>query len=63
MMRVASEYTLRGIRRTGGGIPRYAIGPDKFQVVGVSSANTPLCSLEENTAPRVNSDTLYQIGR
>jgi len=37
------------------------IGPDKFQVVGVSSANSPLCSLVENAARLVNSCTHYRI--
>ena len=41
MIRVGSNYTLRCIWRTGGGIQKYEIGPDKFQVVGVSSANSP----------------------
>jgi len=35
MIRVGSEYILRCIRRTGGGIHRYEIGLDKFQVAGV----------------------------
>jgi len=30
-------------------------------VVGVSSANSPLCSFMENTAPRVNCGTHYRI--
>ena len=55
------EYTLRCIWHTGGGIHRYAIGPDKFQVVGVSSFNSILYSLLANAAPRVNSGTQYQI--
>ena len=63
MIRVGGDYTLRGIRRTGGGIHRYEIGPDKFQVVGVSGAKSPLCSLVEKAAPWVNSGTDYQIGR
>jgi len=63
MIRVGSEYILRFIRLTGGGIHRYEIGPDKFQVVGVSSANSPLGSLVESAAPRVNSGTHYRIVR
>ena len=39
----------------------YEIGPDKFQVVGVSSANNLLCSWVENAAPQVNSGTNYLI--
>jgi len=58
-----SDYSLRCIRRTGGGIHRYEIGPEKFQVVGVSSADSPLCSLVENAAPQVTSGTHYQIVR
>jgi len=50
MIRVWSEYILRYIRRTGGGIHRYEIGPDMFQVVGVASANSPLCSSIESEA-------------
>jgi len=61
MIRVGSEYTLRCIQRTGGGIQRYEIGPEKSQVVGVSSANSLFCSLVENAAPRVNSGTHYRI--
>jgi len=63
MIRVEGEYTLRCIQLTGCGIDRYEIGPDKFQVVGVSSANSPLCFLVENTAPQVNSVTYYVIVR
>jgi len=59
---VGSDYTLRCIRRTSGGIIHwYEIGADKFQVVGVSSANGPLCSLVENAAPLVNSGAHYRI--
>jgi len=38
MIRVGRKYTLRCIWRTGGGIHRYEMGPDKFIVVGVSIA-------------------------
>ena len=58
---MGSEYTLRRIWRTAGGIHRYEIGADKFQVVGVSSAKSLLCCLVENAAPRVNSGTNYRI--
>jgi len=61
MIRVGSNYTPRCLGWTGGGIHRYDIGPDKFQVVGVSSANSPLCFLVESTAPQVNSGTHYGI--
>jgi len=61
MIRVGSDHTLSCLRQTGGGIHRYEIGADKFQVVGVSSADSQLCSLVENAAPRVNSGTNYQI--
>jgi len=50
--RAGSDYLPRCIQRTGGGIPRYEIGPDKFPVVGVSSANRLLCSVVENASPR-----------
>jgi len=61
MIRVGSDYTLRCIWQTGGWIHRDEIGPERFQVVGVSSANSPLCSLVENAAPQVNSGTHYRI--
>ena len=61
MIRVGSDYTLRSIQWTGGGIHRYEIGPDKFQVVGVSSTNSPLSALVESAALRVNSGTHYRI--
>ena len=61
MVLVGSEYTLRCIRRTGGGIHRDEIGPDKFQAGRVSSADGRLCFLVENAAPRVNRGNHYQI--
>jgi len=54
---------MRWIPRTGCGIQRYEIGPDNVEEVGVSSANTPLCSLVEHAASWVNSGTHYQIVR
>jgi len=63
MIRVGSDYTLRCKQPTGGGIHRYEIGSDNFQVVGVSSANSSLCCLVENTTPRVNIGTHYRIVR
>ena len=63
MIRVGSDYTLRCIWRTGRRIHKYEIGPDKFQVVRVSSANSPLCLLVESAAPQVNSGTPYRIVR
>ena len=62
MIQIGRDYTLRCIGQTGGGIHKYEIAPGKFQVVGVSSTNSTLRSLVENTAPRVNSGTHYPIG-
>ena len=56
-----SNFTLRCIRRTGSGIHRYEIGPEKFPVVGVSISNSELYSLVEKAAPRINSGTHYRI--
>jgi len=61
MIPVGKEYTPRCIRRTAGVIHRYEIGSDKFQVVDISSTNSPLCALVENGASLANGGTHYRI--
>ena len=63
MIPVESDYTLRCIQQTGGGVHRDEIGSDRLQVVGVSHASLSFFSLLVNSSTRVNRHTHYRIVR